>query len=609
MKPNQRRKSSLLWAVLFVLGCRSAFGDALERGDQMAALGRWDEAAAAYERAVSLEPGDEEANLKLKNAKRQQAQARVEKGNELLKAGKARDALVPFSEAVQLDRESAAAREGLERAKLEVVRQAEEAMGAARFKDAFDLARAVLLVEPGHAKARELESRARSEVTRAAVARAAAHEQAGNLAAASLDYGEAIEYSRENREALEALARVRAKLRDQVTYFIALKNFDGDQSADDLGADVNATVLAQGIDPKLPLRIVDKLDKKAANGTLQGMRLGGLFQAYRHSRSKTASSRSCDYICGTEWVPNPRYTTAEAEMRTAQAAVTTAEGRLANAKSAIAPAEQLRTSAEARLNQRKAEADRAEQDLSSCKSSSGGQANACSAQQQRRDQAAEDERVAEQELRSADQALSNARSEAQSAESDLSSKRSEAASRSSTFQSTPQKIEQDKHCTHSYAVETVVVSGEVSVALRGEALYSTDVVLNRGVTGRVLRSDETFPPQAGRCAEVASGDPLLVPSETEARKLVLASAIAETQTELLAAFQSYRTDYLTRGQAAFEDQKTSEGIDLMVRFLASLGSAPERGAAAEDGAIVRLSQAAAVSERAVRVALWGPEQL
>jgi hypothetical protein len=100
-----------------------------------------------------------------------------------------------------------------------------------------------------------------------------------------------------------------------------------------------------------------------------------------------------------------------------------------------------------------------------------------------------------------------------------------------------------------------------------------------------------------------------VPSETEARKLVLASAIAETQTELLTAFQSYRTDYLTRGQAAFEDQKAKEGIDLLVRFLASRGSAPERGAAAEEGAIARLSQAATVSERAVRVALWGPEQL
>ena len=610
MKPSTK---SLCLAALFVLftSCRSAFGDAMERGDQMASLGRWDEAAAAYEQAASIDPGDEEAQQKFLNAKRRQAAARVKKGNDLLAAGKAKEALVPFSEAVRLDPTSTEAKEGLERAKAEVVTMAEAALSAGEFKRAFELARAVLLVEPGHGKALDLESRARAEVTRAAMERGLAHEKGGATAEALLAYAEAREYTRDHADAAASVTRLRALLREEVTFFVALKNFDGDASAGGLGDDVNASVLAQGLDAKLPLRVIDRLDNKKGGKTLQGMRLGGMFQDYKHNRQKSQSSRTCDYVCGKEWIDNPQYATAEAEMRASQSAFSSAEGRVASAKASIAPAEQAKTSAEARLNQRKLDADRAEQDLSSCKSSAGSQSGACSAEQQRRDRALQDRSVAEQEFRSAEQALASAKSELSSAESDLSSKRMEADARKSTFQNTPAKVERDKICAHTYAVDTVVVTGEVSVALRGESLYSTDSMLNRGVTGRLQRSDETFPPQPGRCAEVANGDPLIVPSETESKKLVLAAAILETQRELLAAFDRYRADYMTRGETALADNKPKDGIDNLTRFLMSGGRGGAPGASSEPEsdeekrAARALGSAASVSDKAVRIAAYG----
>lgn len=607
MKRTPRPLFGLVLALLLT-ACRSAFGDAMERGDQMAALGRWDEAAAEYERAASLEPGDEEAQLKLINAKRQQAAARVRKGNELLAAGKAKEALVPFSEAVRLDPASAEAKLGLEQAKAAVVSQAEAALSGGEFKRAFELARAVLLVEPSHRRALELEAKARAEVTRVAMERADAHEKAGETAEALLAFAEAREYTRDHADAAAGVTRTRSQLREEVTYFVALKNFDGDQSAGNLGDDVDANVLAQGLDPTLPLRVVDRLESKKGK-TLQGMRLGGVFQDYRHARQRSQSSRTCDYVCGKEWVDNPQYATAEAEMRSSQSALSSAEGRLASAKAAIAPAEQAKSSAEARFNQRKLDADRAEQDLSACKSSAGSQAGACTAEQQRRDRAMQDRSVAEQELRSAEQTLANAKSELSSAESDLSSKRMEADSRKSTFQNTPAKVERDKICAHTYAVETVVVTGEVSVALRGESLYTTDAVLNRGVTGRLQRSDETFPPQPGRCAEVANGDPLVVPSETEAKKLVLAAAIVETQRELLAQFDRYRTDYLTRGRTALVDAKPKDGLDKLVRFLMSgpRAEGTQIESEEEQRTVREVSGTASVSEKAVRIAVFGAE--
>jgi tetratricopeptide (TPR) repeat protein len=604
-----RLRTLVALVTLLLMSCRTAFGDAMQRGDELAALGKWDEAAMAYERAASLEPGDEEAQLKLLNARRKQAEARTRRGEELLAAGRPRDALVPFSEAVQLDPSSRRAADGLTRAKDEVLALAEQGFAKSEFKSAFELARAVLLVDPRHQRALEIESRARAEVTKAAVARADAHEKAGRLPAALVDYGEALEYVPEHAAAGEGAERVRARLREQITYVVALKNFDGDPSANDLGADVDAAVLARGIDARIPLRIVDRLDGKKVDYTRQGMRLGGMFQTFRHDRAKSQSSRSCDYVCGKEWVDNPSYATAEAEMRTSQSRLSAAEGRLAAAKSAISPAEQQRTAAETRYKQRQADADRAEQDLSRCRSSSAGQANACAAEQQRSDRAAEDERLAEQELRSSESALNAARSELSSAESDASSARFDAESKKRSFQSTPPKVERDKICHHTYPVETVVVSGEVSVMLRGESLYSEDVLLNRGVTGRVVRSDETFPPQPGRCDEVERGDPLVVPSEVETKKLVRAAAIVETQKELLLAFDKYRLDYLTRGDAALVDKKRDVAIDQLGRYLASAPGSPqglEPGSPLSQ-AISKLAGAASVSDRAVRIGIWGNE--
>jgi hypothetical protein len=91
-----------------------------------------------------------------------------------------------------------------------------------------------------------------------------------------------------------------------VTFYVALKNFDGDKTADELGSDVNAAAIGGGLDPTLPLRVVDKMPKPKAH-TAQGMRLGGVFRGYNFGKKTTRSSQSCDYICGKELVPNPAY--------------------------------------------------------------------------------------------------------------------------------------------------------------------------------------------------------------------------------------------------------------------------------------------------------------
>lgn len=597
-----RRLVLALVVIVLVTGCSSAFRDAMDRGDDFAKAGQWDDAAAAYKEATSIDPDDEDARAKLRWARREQAKVRVAMGVQLMQEGNAKEALTPLAEAVKLDPTNTYASQALGDAMQMVITQAKAALGSGHFRDAYDLSRAVLLVDPSKEEARTLELMAKEKISQAAFERGQAAETKGLTAVALVEYGESLQFNVNNAQAKERTEALGKTLRDQVTFYVALKNFDGDKSADDFGSDVNASVLAKGLDPALPLRVIDRMPKDKAQ--LQGMRLGGVFRSYKFARESTRTTRQCDYVCGKEWVPNPQYATAEANMRSSQQALGMAEGRLSSAKSAVGPAERARDTAKTNYDAKKSEADRAEQDLSKCKSSSGGNSSACSSEEQRNKNAQEQEKLAEAEMRRTERAAQDAKSELSDAESDLSRKKSDASSKKATFESTPPKIEVDKYCTHKYSVETVSVAGEVECLLRGEGLYDTEAILNSGVNGRVARSDETFPAQGGVCAEVAKGDPLTVPSESEMKRLVLASAVAAAQKEILGSYAQYRENYLIQGRTAAIDKRADDATDAFVRYLFTVTNPEDEGASEATQAIVRVR---GLDEKAVRIAVFGLE--
>ncbi|MBK8938875.1 MAG: tetratricopeptide repeat protein [Polyangiaceae bacterium] len=600
--PSPRSLRSTVAILLFCLACNTAFKDAMRRGDDLAATGQWDAAALAYEEATSLDPDDADARLALAMARREQSKLRVARGYALLQAGDAMGALAPFSEATRLDPKNGRAHEGLATAKQAVVAQAGVALAEGRYKASYQLSRAVLLVDPEHAEARQVEATAKEKIAEAAFTRGDAAEKAGARALALIDYGEALQFKPAHAEAATRSLALRKQLREEVTFYVALKNFDGDKTADELGSDVNAAAIGGGLDPTLPLRVVDKMPKPKAH-TAQGMRLGGVFRGYNFGKKTTRSSQSCDYICGKELVPNPAYAAAEADMRTSQTALATAEGRLAAAKANILPAERARDTAKTSLDQKRTDADRAEQDYQKCKSAAGSQPNACSSEEQRKVRAEQDEKLAEEEAKRTETALSNAKSELSSAESDLFSKKSDASFKKTHFEQTPAKIEVDKHCLHTYAVDTVVVTGEIECLLSGEGLYDTVSVLNRSVTGRVTRTDQTFPAQAGVCAEVKNGDPLVIPGEGEVKKLVVSAAVGKAQQEILSTFTKYQEGYMTSARAHAVDGKVDDSTDAYVRFLFTLPG--DDGGPLSSEAVSKVSAQRSVDETAVRIAVFG----
>src|SRR5512133_540213 len=134
----------LLLAGSLLLGCVSTFAKMMDQGDQLAAQGRWDEAASYYEQAVGIDPDDPEAQAKLKQARAAQARARLDRGHALMAEGKTREALRPLFEATQLDAGNPEARQAFDQAKSQVLAQAQKELAAGQARSALGAARDVL---------------------------------------------------------------------------------------------------------------------------------------------------------------------------------------------------------------------------------------------------------------------------------------------------------------------------------------------------------------------------------------------------------------------------------------------------------------------------------
>ena len=156
------RRAVAIAATSLLVGCSSLYSRSLDHGDEMAALGRWDEAASLYERAARLEPDEPEARNKLGNARKHQAHDRVVLGRSLLSSGRPREALRPLTRAVHLDPESAEAKATLAEARSTVVGQAQKELDAGNTRQALLVAREVLTLLPGDLEARRIEDAART---------------------------------------------------------------------------------------------------------------------------------------------------------------------------------------------------------------------------------------------------------------------------------------------------------------------------------------------------------------------------------------------------------------------------------------------------------------
>ncbi len=148
----------LLSSVL--LGCAAELS--LQRGQDLSAAGRWEEAVQFYLDAAREEPLNVEVRLALARAMLEASESVVKQAQELEKAGRVEEAAVAYRRALAYNAENRTAMDGLDRLALQsqisarLVR-ARERMEKADWRGALAEVAAVLRVNPDHPQARELQ--------------------------------------------------------------------------------------------------------------------------------------------------------------------------------------------------------------------------------------------------------------------------------------------------------------------------------------------------------------------------------------------------------------------------------------------------------------------
>lgn len=571
------RQAFLILPLLLALGCHSAFGDLMLRGDYFAAQGRWDLAAAEYERALALEPGDEEATRSLQAARRHQSSERVQRARALLQQGDAVGAFALAHEAAYLDPSSVEARRLLGEAGARVLDRADQLLAAGDARGALELAAMVLRVMPEDARARQLDAAAREQIAAAAYARAEAFHQQGRLGNALLELAAATLYVPGYRDAPARMGELKRALREQVTFTAIVPPFAGDESSADLAAGVSADRLRQAIDPALPLVVVATGPEGA--GPIIGVRLGGRFDRYAFRHNQSSSPRSCMYVCGWSTVANPEHAAASADLEAARARLPSAESEVDRARSEVSRYERDVDDVRRAIDRAQIDADRARLELDRClarplPSPPPGQPapspdpNRCSSEEGAVERATSKLRAEQARLSGPEGQLSAARARLASAEGRVSVIREEIASAARRLDRTPRTIQVARKCSHGYLAEVHGVHAAVTVTVSAESLHDGAAIFDRDARLHEQREqDETFPAQPGRCAEVAEGDPLTLPAEVELKHALMTQAVAGVRDRILFAYDRYRQQLASSAEREQAAGATDEAVERWARYL------------------------------------------
>jgi general secretion pathway protein D len=155
---------SRLWLILVLsgslLGCAAELS--LQRGEEMSAAGRWEEAVQFYLDAASRDPQNIEIRLALARAMQEASQQLVRQAQDLLKNNRVEEAAVAYRRALGYNAENTAAQAGLVR--IAVLRQVDERLSRARdrmdkgeWRAAQVEVAAALRLDPEHPRAKEMQ--------------------------------------------------------------------------------------------------------------------------------------------------------------------------------------------------------------------------------------------------------------------------------------------------------------------------------------------------------------------------------------------------------------------------------------------------------------------
>lgn len=579
------RKSGWKRAIFFAFalalgGCGGAYGEAIARGDKFAEGGLWDKAAAEYEAAIKLDPNDPEAQVKLKEARRKQAGERLERGRALLRRGELAAGLAVIQEAARLDPDSTEAQKALTDANDAVLEEAEKLLADGKGVKAFELTSLVLKGSPRDPRARKVDGKVRDVLAEESYARAEtflAKKKPGN---ALVELAACVSYRADYRDAKLRLGEVKLALTNELLFFVVLDRFtDAGSGTRDMATTLSPELLGRSFDERLPLRVVKELPKGQEGA--RGVHVAGAFADYTFDHKKNRVGRSCDYVCGKDTKDNPEYANVERAVADAERRLATSEDQVSREQKEVDRYQKEVDRYQKDVDAATQELDKARAELDKCRGNKP-EPNACSSEQSRVDSKQSSLNTARNYLDSPKRSLESARDRMSSASDSRDSARRDKDSATERMRSTPRTIQVDRFCAHNYDVDVHELAAVVTVRLSIDNLLDKSKVLEgEAFPFRVAQKDETFGAQPGRCAEVASGDPLTLPSEKEVKQALVSQAIGGVRDKVLGSYDRYRQRYLADARREEASGLADEAVEAYVRYvlLGAKGLDPKDGAA------------------------------
>jgi tetratricopeptide (TPR) repeat protein len=567
------RRSRLLLLVAVIAGCGGASGAAMDRGDKYAEAGMWDKAAAEYEQALRLDPSDTDAAIKLKQARAKMSAERLARGRTLIQRGEIEAGLATIQEAVRLDPESPQAQKALTDANAAALARAEQLLEGPDPGKALEVTTLVLKASPNDPRARKVDGRVRDTLAERAYARAEEFAAAGKRGNALVEYAAAETYRPDYKDARLHIGELKLALRKELTFFVVLEPFAADPRAPDLSATLSPDLLAQSFDERLPLR-VQRDAPRGKEGALRGVRLSGRFDGYAYDPRKDTEPRTCSYVCRTESRPNPEHDRAEQAVASAERRLAQSEGEVERYQKEVDRYQKEVDDAMKEVMRQEQEADRARADLDKCRdraaqdSGSTSSSNPCSSEESRYQSEQRDVDSARSRMSSPQGWLSTSRDQLSRASESRSSARQDKDRELETMRTTPRNIEVPINCDYNYNVAVHTIRAGVTVRISVENLAEKSKVLdNEPFQYAVQHKDESFPAQPGRCAEVAQGKRLKLPSEKAVRQALVSKAIAGIREKVLGTYDRYRQRFLADARREEAAGLAEEAVEAYVRYV------------------------------------------
>ncbi len=546
--------------------CGGAYADAIAKGDKYAEAAQWAEAAAAYQQAIKIDPNDPEAKIKLKEVRRKQAAALLNRALAMEKRGEVVAALALIQEAADFDPDNVDAQRALTRVTNAVLDKADKLFKDGQLRKAFELTTLVLKGAKNHPRGRDLDDRVRSALAEKSFKRGKGFVEKNKLGNALVEFAACLTYRPDYPDAKLHFGQVKLRLEEELRFTVVLDKFGSSGKATSIASSLNPELVQQSIDDRLLLEVVKTAPKDTER---KGVVVRGQFAGYGYVHGKSTIQRSCDYVCGTTYKPNPRIQQLRSELARLDQDVARNEQTISRNEKSMMGAEKDLSRKESDAMKRQGDVDTARSRLDKCRASAPpDKSSACSSDESnlRSKQSSLDS--ARRNVESARSKVNRMRDDVARAKSSRDSARSTRESKNQDLLKTPEKIAIDKFCPHKYAVDQHAVDAKVTLELSVIELVSDNAIIrDQPYSYAAKAADETFSAQAGRCAEIASGDPLQLPSEKALQKQITTKVVKDLRSKILASYDAYRRTFLTAAQRDESSGLTEEATESYVRYV------------------------------------------